>query len=229
MDDIKRLFLMQVCDSNFPIGNFSHSFGLETYIQQNRVINKNTFSKWLCMYFSGQMVYGDGGGCSLAYCAIKKGNVENFLHIGELLNAASLAKEVREANRKIGTRFLYLVKELLADTALTQYEKEIFENHESLHPALVFALIGAHLGCTRNETVMNYLYGVATSLVQNGVRAIPLGQTDGQKILLSLTKQFDQFAKKIACLTIDDLGATPPGLEMSQMIHERLTVRIFMS
>lgn len=35
--EIRRFFLLQVNDALFPIGGYSHSQGLETYIQQGRV------------------------------------------------------------------------------------------------------------------------------------------------------------------------------------------------
>ena len=39
------LSLFQLCDSNFPTGAFSHSYGLESYIQEDKVHDQATFSK----------------------------------------------------------------------------------------------------------------------------------------------------------------------------------------
>ena len=41
------LNLLQISDSNFPTGSFSHSFGLETFIQEGQVTNKDGFSNGL--------------------------------------------------------------------------------------------------------------------------------------------------------------------------------------
>lgn len=41
--DNQLLALLQIGDSNFPSGAFSHSFGLETYIQEETVYSKETF------------------------------------------------------------------------------------------------------------------------------------------------------------------------------------------
>ena len=41
------LSLFQLCDTNLPTGGFSHSFGLETYIQEGQVHDQATFAKWL--------------------------------------------------------------------------------------------------------------------------------------------------------------------------------------
>ena len=37
------LSLFQLCDSNFPTGAFSHSYGLESYIQEDKVHDQATF------------------------------------------------------------------------------------------------------------------------------------------------------------------------------------------
>ncbi|RRJ41620.1 urease accessory protein UreF, partial [Pseudomonas aeruginosa] len=43
MIDHQNLRLFQFCDSQFPTGAFSHSFGLETYIQREAVNDDVTF------------------------------------------------------------------------------------------------------------------------------------------------------------------------------------------
>ena len=45
MNNILSLF--QLCDSNFPTGAFSHSYGLESYIQEDKVHDQATFLEWL--------------------------------------------------------------------------------------------------------------------------------------------------------------------------------------
>ena len=42
--DNNILSLFQLCDSNFPTGAFSHSYGLESYIQEDHVHDQATFS-----------------------------------------------------------------------------------------------------------------------------------------------------------------------------------------
>ena len=44
------LRVMQICDSNFPIGSFNHSYGMETYLRLKKVYDTNTFNNWLDVY-----------------------------------------------------------------------------------------------------------------------------------------------------------------------------------
>ena len=58
----------------FHLGAFSHSFGLETYIQEGKIINKDTFSLAINQYVTTQFAYTDGLACRLAYEAIQQKN-----------------------------------------------------------------------------------------------------------------------------------------------------------
>ncbi len=60
MIDHTHLRLFQFCDSQFPTGAFSHSFGLETYIQRNIIHDDHTFIAWLKMFLQEQLTYSDG-------------------------------------------------------------------------------------------------------------------------------------------------------------------------
>ena len=48
--EIRRFFLLQVNDALFPIGGYSHSQGLETYIQQGSVCDEKTAAE-ICERF----------------------------------------------------------------------------------------------------------------------------------------------------------------------------------
>ena len=50
-----HLRLFQFCDSQFPTGAFSHSFGLETYIQRQTVHDATSFREWLELFLNEQL------------------------------------------------------------------------------------------------------------------------------------------------------------------------------
>lgn len=70
---------------------------------------------------------------------------------------------------------------------------------------------------------------MASTLVQSAVRAIPLGQKDGQRVLQDSLSTLESIREEIEKLSIEDLGYNIPGFEISQMNHEILTFRLFMS
>jgi urease accessory protein len=225
----RLLSLLQFCDSNFPSGAFSHSFGLETYIQDGRVKDKETFARWLRIYLDRQLVYADGLACRLAYEAIEQNRIEELWQLDRVMIAQNLPRESREAGRRMGERMIRLGDDLFSLPLLTEYRERIRAKRSFGHPALAFAIIAHHLQIPKEEGVLSFLYTSVATLVQNGVRGIPLGQTDGQRLLMELQSHLTQAAQKIQQLQPEDLGAVSPGLEIAQMRHERLHVRLFMS
>ncbi|MFC7393996.1 urease accessory protein UreF [Scopulibacillus cellulosilyticus] len=221
--------LIQLCDSNFPTGAFSHSFGLETYIQEGKVYNKETFSKWLQVYLNEQLVYTDGLACRLVYEALEKDDIQKVWNLDQMLIAQILPRETREGTHRVGERMLSIVESLYDVPALSLYRNRIDNNQSFGHSAIVFTMVAHHLSASKSTAVLYYLYMTISSLVQNAVRGIPLGQTAGQKTIREFQSLLQDAVKKIECLDEDDFGIVSPGLELSQMKHERVNIRIFMS
>src|SRR4051812_34875568 len=96
------LSLIQLCDSNFPTGAFSHSYGLETYIQEETVNNQATFSKWLEVYLNEQLVYADGLASRLVYQALEEDRLEEVWKLDRMLTVQNLPRETREGTQRIG-------------------------------------------------------------------------------------------------------------------------------
>jgi urease accessory protein len=221
--------LLQFSDSNFPSGAFSHSFGLETYIQEQVITDKESFAKALSVYVEKQLVFADGLACRLAYEALEQGDEAGFLELDHMLYASSLAEETRLGNKRIGERMAKLCIDLYPADILLNYVKQIKKKKAYGHSALVFSAIAYYLKVPKETALSTHLFTAVSSLVQNAVRGIPLGQTDGQKILVEIQPLLDEAAATIFKLSVDELGAVSPGLEIAQMRHERLHVRLFMS
>lgn len=221
--------LLQLCDSNFPNGAFSHSFGIETYIQDNLVHDKDSFFKWLKVYIGEQLAYSDGLACYLTFEALEEGRLEDIWKLDHLIIAQIIAEESRQGSIKIGERLLNLGYKLYPSLPLSTYMERVLKRESHSHPAIVFSMIAYSLNIPKLETVSSYLCSTATAFIQNGVRGIPLGQTEGQVLIKESQDLIEQVLTKIQGLSVEDFGITSPGIEISQMMHERLHVRIFMS
>jgi urease accessory protein len=227
--DNKILALFQLCDSNLPTGAFSHSYGLESYIQEDTVYNQDTFFRWLQVYIQEQLVYSDGLASLLVYQALEEADLSKIWKMDRLLTVQNLPRETREGTQRMGERMVHLVQSLYEVPILSVYQKRIEEKHSFGHPSIVFTMAAHHLRVLKSTTVLFYLYSVVSSLVQNAVRGIPLGQTAGQEILRDVQPVLVKAVEKIEQLDEADFGIVSPGIELSQMRHERVNIRIFMS
>ncbi|WP_077325483.1 urease accessory protein UreF [Virgibacillus siamensis] len=227
--DHNVLSLFQLCDSNFPTGAFSHSFGLESYIQSDKVCDQTTFSDWLEVYLMEQLVYADGLAARIVYDALDDESLDTIWKMDRLLTVQNIARETREGTQQMGKHMAKIAESIYGAPMLSLYKDRVRQKKAFGHSAIVFTMAGHHLNVPKQTTILYYLYSTIVNLVQNAVRAIPLGQTAGQKIIYSFRPKLQAAVNKIEQLDEMDFGAISPGIELSQMQHERVNVRIFMS
>ncbi|UXU57238.1 urease accessory protein UreF [Staphylococcus agnetis] len=224
-----ELKLFQFCDSQFPTGAFSHSYGLETYIQRNDVDDAASFQNWLEVFLTEQLTYTDGLAMRMTYEAVENHDIAEMKHIDQLLFVQNIPRETRVGTKQMGKRMAHLAHTLYDDQWLNWYFKEVSAYRLHGHPAVVFTLLGHHLGITLERIIDYFLYQNISSLTQNAVRAIPLGQTEGQKIVMDMMAFITETRKSIMHQETSNFGLIAPGIEMNQLEHENVNVRIFIS
>ena len=228
-----QLPLAQLCDSALPTGAFSHSFGLETYICEGVVDDEASFVSWLRALVSTQLTFSEGLGLRLAFEAVVADDWEAIAHLDELLVAQAVPIQVRRAGVTMGRRLLTIARLALegtdGDRLLSRYAVLVDAEVCCAHPAIVLAIAGYALTAPPAAVTAAYLQSSVISLTQNAVRAIPLGQDAGQRAIASVRDDVRAAVRRIGGLDEMDLGAAAPGIEISQMRHERQRARMFMS
>ena len=130
---------------------------------------------------------------------------------------------------KMGARMLDIAGAVFPCEDLEEYSTAVKSGQCAGHPALAFAIAGKNLGVPLAELLSSYLFSTATSLTQNAIRGIPLGQSAGQRVLAAAHKEVGDAVVLAQTLAREDFGITVPGLEIAQMQHERQRARMFMS
>jgi urease accessory protein len=231
INEEKLLSLWQVCDSFFPTGGYTQSYGLETYVQLGLVKNEASLTEFLATYLTRAAARSEGLAIRLAYRAIVNGDMDTLVKLDEILEAQKLARESREASVKVGRQFLNTVKLLFTTPALESFINLVKEGRAQGHKALAFAILGHGFDWGEDLTVLAFMYSTVSGMVISAIRSVPLGQTTGQKVLQNLRVN-GSVAKAAAMskgLTINDLGAVSLGLEIRAMQHEHLYSRLFAS
>ncbi len=228
------LALLHLTDSALPTGAFSHSFGLEMYMQRDLVSDAETFTTWL-HGFIRQAAYGEGLVVRLGAEVAASGDdleelIRRIAELDELAHVTIIPRQIRDANRSMGLRMAKIAPVAVRGVPLLDAYTSGIESGEYVGcPALVFGVAMGGLGFDTDTVVRTYLMQLATSINQNAIRGIPLGQDAGQRALASAYPVIEATVSKIAGLGILDLGAAAPGFELAQMAHETRHSRMFMS
>lgn len=218
-----QLALQQLTDSALPTGAFAHSLGFETYIERGLIRDEESFGLWLSVFIGQQLTYSDGAAVRFHYEGVP------LLKLDGLLTAQLLPRQLREASIKMGNRLLEIGAGVFPSPGLAEYRELVGAGRAAGHQPLAFSVIARSLGVPLPEALAAYLFATATSLTQNAVRAVPLGQNAGQRLLRRASADVAAAVERIGTLAPEDFGAVSPGLEIAQMRHERQRARMFMS
>ncbi|WP_139691662.1 urease accessory protein UreF [Sporolactobacillus terrae] len=228
----KRLAILQMMDTTFPIGLFNQSYGFESYINQGIINNDQSFYNWLHMYIQNQLKYNDLLIVQESYNKLissKTFQMTCLIRYNQLIHAQNLSSEVRSGNSRTGKQFLNLAIQLFDHPLLKQFSESICKQKSAPHPSVVYAIIGYILKIDLPELLDTFLYSVISSLIQNAVRGIPIGQAKAQLMLIKMHDEMSELVRDVMSLNIDDFGKGLPGNEIAQMRHETLFARMFMS
>jgi urease accessory protein len=221
-------------DALFPLGTFTHSWGLETYIQKNLVRDVAEAEEWLRCWLEENFLYGDLLCASLAW---KLGAERNCAGIMELENISRASKgplELREAACKIGSRFVKNMGFLLpaaglGDPFLAEFAAKLKAGGASPSHACAYGAYCGCLGLDRGESMEAFLYAQVSSMITCCVKTVPLSQTGGQTLLAGLFGLMEKLLEGLETLGEDALYRSCPGFDIRAMQHETLYSRLYMS
>jgi len=217
------LTLLQHGDSFFPSGAVSFSWGLEM-LNNDHVI---TSIKELDNFIENQLIerWGPFERVVLAHTYGHADDIEHVISIDKLIECMTLATELREGSKRLGSALLTTYQQLNNPTA-DRYLKLSYEGKALGHLPIAQALIWASIGLSRNSVLMLSAYNFCVSVLGAALRLGIVGHIDCQK---SLTK----FRELITVIitwpiqAIEDIHAFTPFADIASMRHEFSDTRLF--
>jgi urease accessory protein len=160
------------------------------------------------------------------YRAAVAGDLDGLNAWNRWLSAARETEELRSQSWQMGRSLLRLLKDLSPDTPETDYMRAL---RGEWNFAIAFAIAAAHWQIDLTAAVSGYLHSWAANLISAGIKLIPLGQTAGQQVLVSLYPTIQTTAEAVLTLPDADLSSCGWGLALASMAHETLYTRLFRS
>lgn len=227
MTDTKFL-LLQINDSLFPIGGYAHSYGLETYIARGLITNEPQARQYIESYIRNSMVSAELLCIRLAHERAGHMDIGGVLRLEELSAASRIPLEIRDANRKLGSRFVKTLLSSGAETGDGLFTRYAEAGGPKTH-AVAYGVFCASAEMEAADCLKHFLYSQISCLITNCVKSVPLPQTAGQRMLTGLFPVMNEAVAQSLTLGEDDLFRSCPAFDIRSMQHEVLYSRIFMS
>ena len=206
---------------SFPVGSFAYSHGLETAVEKGTVVSRPDLETWIKTVILAGSGRADGVIFSAAYNAAAKRDRHRLAQILELSNALFPTAELALESRSQGAAFQKAIVEVWSDGT------------ENLDLGPTYPVATA-VTCAKHKIpigacLTSWYHAVAASLVSAGVRLIPLGQTQGLQVLVSLAETIRDAGHQAAVIDLDDIGSATPLMDIDSMHHETQYTRLFRS
>ncbi|MDM0043406.1 urease accessory UreF family protein [Variovorax dokdonensis] len=216
------LQLIWLASPALPVGGFSYSEGLEAAVEMAGVDNENAAGAWLSDQLQLSLARGD---LAVVAQAIAAWRADDRYRIGRL-NAWIL--QTRESAEfllqtvQMGHSFVEWLKLHHADAA------EIFRDQPASYP-VAFAFAAQRCNASVRDGCLAFAFGWAENMVGAAVKAVPLGQSAGQRMLGRLSGEIPHAVERAMALTDDDRQAFAPMLAVLSARHETQYSRLFRS
>lgn len=228
-DDMKWLAMQQLLDSALPIGGFSHSFGLETMVQDGRMNRSAQLYDYASAMLLQSWASSDAMVIKAVYRNAPKGNWEKVWAIERIVHLQRVASETRSGVEKMGRRLLQLAAAIhpqLDWSPLLEAMKagNCFASHPLSHGYACWVL-----GISEEKAIQGYLYTCIVTCVNSALRLMSMGQTEGQSLVARLIPLTADALEIVRATDPEQAYSNMPMAEMAMMRHERLYSRLFMS
>ena len=216
--------LMAWLSPAFPVGAFSYSSGIEWAVEAGNITDATTLQRWLTA-----MIGAGGGFCDAtlmvhAYRATADNDDQTLKDVAELAATFAPSKERFLETTAQGRAFIEATNAAWPCLALSR----LAATRPLAYPVAVGLAVAGH-GIPLEGALTAFLHAVAANLISAGVRLVPLGQTDGQRVLASLEPVIATTASRALVTALDDIGGAAFRSDIASMRHERQYTRLFRS
>lgn len=229
-----QLKLLQLVSPTLPVGAYNYSEGLEWLVEQGDITNAQSLESWIAQELGQGSITVETAVMARAYGYVNQAisldvlgsGTKSLSYWNQWLTATRETKELRQQSLQMGGSLRKLLGDL--EPATQSLFKEIPPT-EPCNYAIAFGLGVAFWGIDIDQSGLGYVHSWVNNLISAGVRLIPLGQTEGQRILLHLTPIILEQWQRISSLEDDDLYSCSWGLALASMAHESQYTRLFRS
>ena len=220
------LQLMWLASPALPVGGFSYSEGLEAAVEAGRITGEADAATWLRDQLHLSLARSDLAVCAKAFKAWQRDDRAHIAELNDWVNTTRETSELRQQTQQMGRSLVEWLRNRGVDDARV-------DSLKALTPAptwpVAFALAAAQTGAPLREALLSFGFGWAENMVQAALKAVPLGQGAGQRVLAALVSDLPAAIDHAAGLMDSERQAFTPMLAILSSQHEAQYSRLFRS
>ena len=214
-----NLRLLQLASPALPVGAYSYSQGLEAAVEAGIVSDAASAAEWIGDVLELALGSMEAPVLLRLIAAWEAKDIDAVRRWNEEFIASRETAELRAETLQMGYSLGNLLKDLgLGDAAI----------EGAAYPTL-YAYAAVQWRIDPREALEAYLFAWVENQVLAALKTVPLGQTEGQRMLLALGERITQAATRARALSDAELANFAPGLAMLSARHETQYSRIFRS
>ena len=222
------LQLIWLASPALPVGGFSYSEGLEAAIDHGLVHDEASCTRWLTDQLLLSQARGDMAAIAQAVPAWQAMDTQRLQQLNTWVLATRESSEMRLQTLQMGRSMLEWLRSLQDHSPASPPALQRLAALPPTYP-LSYALA---LACTQaplEQALQAYAFGWAENMTQAALKAVPLGQSAGQRMLARLAREIPLAVQTAMHLNDDDRQAFSPMLAILSARHETQYSRIFRS
>lgn len=210
---------------SFPVGAFTFSHGLERAIDADLVTDAPSAEAWL----AALILYGGGQADLTLVAAGWDATTDAALASAAAAGVAYAAtRELHLETTAQGAAFIAAIGAAWPSPAESRLAALLATDVAVPYPVAL-----GHVACDQNinrdATLHAYAHSFVANLISAVVRAVPLGQSDGQRTLAGLEPVLIEAVDRAAATPLAQLVASTPMSDICSMQHEVQYTRLFRS
>ena len=218
--------LLQLASPALPIGAYSYSQGLEWMIDRRAIRDAATAGEWIGDVLEHVIAQGEAPVLWRLLEAAAQRHAGQFAEWNAWYRASRESRELRAETEQMGASLVQLVSDLgvLDDDAL-----RMASDAAPVTLPGAFALAAAALAIPNEAALTGYVASWLENQVLAAIKALPLGQVAGQRLLHALGARIPRVVALARSLPDDDIASFAPGLALASALHETQYSRLFRS
>jgi urease accessory protein len=211
----------------FPVGAYTYSHGLEWAVEAGLVRDRAGLEAWLATVLRAGGGWQDAVLLSHAHRAVASGDDGLWRELRAMAQAWVPTAELALETHAQGEAFAVASLASWPDAA-GRLARLLDDGPGLTYPLTVGAAAAAH-AIPLTLVLPAYVQAFAANLVSAAVRAVPLGQSDGQRALAALEAVVTEVAERARTCPLDELGTSALTVDLCSMRHETQYTRLFRS